>query len=138
MHPRYSGVVKSAFSAAIVFFLMIRRPPRSTRTDPLFPYTTLFRSERRRRGGGGGPRVVRAQQRLGPTRRGDARRAGGRRRVPGARRVPRRPRRLVRPRPRLVAAHPPRPPGVRSSRSEERRVGEECVSPCRSRWTPFH
>src|SRR3546814_16379233 len=27
------------------FFLMIRRPPRSTRTDPLFPYTTLFRSK---------------------------------------------------------------------------------------------
>src|SRR3546814_4223837 len=29
------------------FFLMIRRPPRSTRTDTLFPYTTLFRSNRR-------------------------------------------------------------------------------------------
>src|SRR3546814_17170844 len=28
----------------IIFFLMIRRPPRSTRTDTLFPYTTLFRS----------------------------------------------------------------------------------------------
>src|SRR3546814_8109264 len=28
----------------VVFFLMIRRPPRSTRTDTLFPYTTLFRS----------------------------------------------------------------------------------------------
>src|SRR3546814_12491162 len=27
-----------------VCFLMIRRPPRSTRTDTLFPYTTLFRS----------------------------------------------------------------------------------------------
>src|SRR3546814_553041 len=27
-------------------FLMIRRPPRSTRTDTLFPYTTLFRSHR--------------------------------------------------------------------------------------------
>src|SRR3546814_5830388 len=27
---------------------MIRRPPRSTRTDTLFPYTTLFRSGRRR------------------------------------------------------------------------------------------
>src|SRR3546814_17549491 len=27
----------------IVFFLMIRRPPISTRTDTLFPYTTLFR-----------------------------------------------------------------------------------------------
>src|SRR3546814_1595292 len=29
-----------------MFFLMIRRPPRSTRTDTLFPYTTLFRSVR--------------------------------------------------------------------------------------------
>src|SRR3546814_2600036 len=28
----------------LMFFLMIRRPPRSTRTDTLFPYTTLFRS----------------------------------------------------------------------------------------------
>src|SRR3546814_13716803 len=27
-----------------LFFLMIRRPPRSTRTDTLFPYTTRFRS----------------------------------------------------------------------------------------------
>src|SRR3546814_6607859 len=32
---------------AIVLFLMIRRPPRSTRTDTLFPYTTLFRSFQR-------------------------------------------------------------------------------------------
>src|SRR3546814_6988997 len=30
--------------SCVVFFLMIRRPPRSTRTDTLFPYTTLFRS----------------------------------------------------------------------------------------------
>src|SRR3546814_19675135 len=29
-----------------VFFFMIRRPPRSTPTDTLFPYTTLFRSSR--------------------------------------------------------------------------------------------
>src|SRR3546814_20374223 len=29
----------------LCFFLMIRRPPRSTRTDTLFPYTTLFRSD---------------------------------------------------------------------------------------------
>src|SRR3546814_14068057 len=34
----------------IVFFLMIRRPPRSTRTDTLFPYTTLFRSPYQREG----------------------------------------------------------------------------------------
>src|SRR3546814_17553020 len=30
----------------VFFVLMIRRPPRSTRTDTLFPYTTLFRSRR--------------------------------------------------------------------------------------------
>src|SRR3546814_14705428 len=35
----------STVSCNIYFFLlMIRRPPRSTRTDTLFPYTTLFRS----------------------------------------------------------------------------------------------
>src|SRR3546814_19913860 len=33
----------------VFFFLMIRRPPRSTRTDTLFPYTTLFRSRQARR-----------------------------------------------------------------------------------------
>src|SRR3546814_3231618 len=34
-------------SLFLFFFVMIRRPPRSTRTDTLFPYTTLFRSLRR-------------------------------------------------------------------------------------------
>src|SRR3546814_15137934 len=38
----------------LFFFLMIRRPPRSTRTDTLFPYTTLFRSRLRRIEGGAG------------------------------------------------------------------------------------
>src|SRR3546814_11847763 len=33
-------------SVFLFFFLMIRRPPRSTLTDPPFPYTTLFRSVR--------------------------------------------------------------------------------------------
>src|SRR3546814_17350684 len=32
-------------SMCVVFVLRIRRPPRSTRTDTLFPYTTLFRSD---------------------------------------------------------------------------------------------
>src|SRR3546814_19774766 len=32
------------YDVLLVVFLMIRRPPRSTRTDTLFPYTTLFRS----------------------------------------------------------------------------------------------
>src|SRR3546814_12624937 len=35
------------FMILFFFLLMIRRPPRSTRTDTLFPYTTLFRSRRR-------------------------------------------------------------------------------------------
>src|SRR3546814_1782206 len=35
------------FEFVLFFFLMVRRPPRSTRTDTLFPYTTLFRSPRR-------------------------------------------------------------------------------------------
>src|SRR3546814_16739885 len=59
-----------------LFFLMIRRPPRSTRTDTLFPYTTPFRSKdhqclcdaRQSR-----PRTEAARERLcaGPPRQGD-------------------------------------------------------------------
>src|SRR3546814_16141498 len=42
----YRSVLSRLFSlvVSLFFFLMIRRPPRSTRTDTLFPYTTLFRS----------------------------------------------------------------------------------------------
>src|SRR3546814_17794413 len=36
--------VLDTVDVSVCFFLMIRRPPRSTRTDTLFPYTTLFRS----------------------------------------------------------------------------------------------
>src|SRR3546814_16474246 len=38
------SIVLCQSSCVLLFFLMIRRPPRSTRTDTLFPYTTLFRS----------------------------------------------------------------------------------------------
>src|SRR3546814_12315005 len=37
-------LVFSYFSIVVFFFLMIRRPPRSTRPDTLFPYTTPFRA----------------------------------------------------------------------------------------------
>src|SRR3546814_18866067 len=41
----------ASVSCFVLFvFLMIRRPPRSTRTDTLFPYTTLFRSALRSAG----------------------------------------------------------------------------------------
>src|SRR3546814_9233626 len=41
---RTVNVGASLFLVFTCFFLMIRRPPRTTRTDTLFPYTTLFRS----------------------------------------------------------------------------------------------
>src|SRR3546814_12649693 len=44
----------------LFFFLMIRRPPRSTRTDTLFPYTTLFRSAVAR--GGAQPKAERRSE----------------------------------------------------------------------------
>src|SRR3546814_10733706 len=40
----YGVCLMFACSTYYLFFLMIRRPPRSTRTDTLVPYTTLFRS----------------------------------------------------------------------------------------------
>src|SRR3546814_20732279 len=45
----YILVIIYSLVCCSIFFLMIRRPPRSTRTDTLFPYTTLFRSSKSRR-----------------------------------------------------------------------------------------
>src|SRR3546814_15176571 len=42
-------VISCYIVSFLFFFLMIRRPPRSTRTDTLFPYTTLFRSRPRKK-----------------------------------------------------------------------------------------
>src|SRR3546814_7661174 len=38
----------------------------------------------------------------------------------------------------VVEGEPPEAAGVVAERSEERRVGKECVSTCRSRWSPYH
>src|SRR3546814_14602897 len=68
------------------FFLMIRRPPRSTRTDTLFPYTTLFRSLRPLAGGREeGRSQAQPCEHLGRHRRrgGRAAEAGDRQRLPG-------------------------------------------------------
>src|SRR3546814_8585020 len=67
----YRGLISSlvgwvsVLDFAIIFVLMIRRPPRSTRTDTLFPYTTLFRGC----GGRRSPRPRRRGARAGQTRR---------------------------------------------------------------------
>src|SRR3546814_16989641 len=71
-------------SFVLCFFLMIRRPPRSTRTDTLFPYTTLFRSivgfQRDVRDGSGpdghSPRRLRARRRVAAPHRRAQERAG--------------------------------------------------------------
>src|SRR3546814_16603008 len=107
-------VVRDTFLLCIqcVFFVMIRRPPRSTRTDTLFPYTTLFRSQR--------------WCDLGP--KSDAQKPKFNSATICGR----------------VAAFPSFCSVCRAFaiapviRSEERRVGKECVSTCRSRWSPYH
>src|SRR3546814_18805447 len=106
---------------------MIRRPPRSTRTDTLFPYTTLFRSRccRRHRGhrrragvlimkvkvqtldGKAGADIDLSDEVFGVDPRADILH-------------------------RVVSWQ------LEKRRSEERRVGTECVSTCRSRWSPYH
>src|SRR3546814_20978969 len=103
----------------LVFFLMIRRPPRSTPTDTLFPYTTLFRSPEGQ-SGGGLPRfrgaATRREAAWGVKSRGRQGRG------------------------RCVRAEPARPrptPERRQCSSEERRVGKECVSTGRSRWSAY-
>src|SRR3546814_2503097 len=62
----------------VIFFLMIRQHPRSTRTDTLFPYTTLFLSGSAR----GAFRRGTARPRRGSTRRGKPRRGKPRRGKP--------------------------------------------------------
>src|SRR3546814_20421211 len=110
---------------------MIRRPPRSTRTDTLFPYTTLFRSddidEKFLLALGAGPHVMIAMRKL-PNFAGvdfdglcdielDAVAAAAENS-------------LDRGQDDLVLHQ------ILDARSEGRRVGKECVSTCRSRWSP--
>src|SRR3546814_17118027 len=109
---------------------MIRRPPRSTRTDPLFPYTTLFRSARigalkaedrlleiadREDGAPQPARALAREDLLRQSGRNGPLRAVGVLRLVDQDMI------------QLLV-----------QRSEERRVGKECVSKCRSRWSPDH
>src|SRR3546814_18689584 len=109
---------------------MLRRPPRSTRTYTLFPYTTLFRSRRLWRAGYDGVEIHAAngylfQQFFSPrvNQRTDA--YGGS--------LENRMRLLLETIARLRDALPDL-----CLRSEERRVGKECDRTCRYRWSPCH
>src|SRR3546814_19053854 len=121
---------------------MIRRPPRSTRTDTLFPYTTLFRSiiledeQRVARRGGLAKQMFLAEVDAACADRCEAPGIGGPYRAEkGHPRVARQPDASE------FAVH--RSPTVGALRevddpdsSEERRVGKEGVSPGSSRWRP--
>src|SRR3546814_12109896 len=122
---------------------MRRRPPRSTRTDTLFPSTTLFRSVYERKPedapapAGVAPHwrfkldhdaaiewtdMVRGPQHFEPKNMSDpvVRRADGSWLYL------------------LPSVIDDIAMGISHVRSEERRVGKECVSTCRSRWSPYH
>src|SRR3546814_15651278 len=93
---------------------MIRRPPRSTRTDTLFPYTTLFRSLRRAPTETAFRCDAETLERFSST-------IGAAERSVHA----------------ISRMHESKVDGcLITSRSEERRVGKECVSTCRSRGSP--
>src|SRR3546814_13272490 len=116
---------------------MIRRPPRSTRTDTLFPYTTLFRSESILSGHifsfyrkySMNAKSYDSQERR-DDRTASPQGAFERDQLSGQQgRLP-----LARGGVRIRAAVR----AARCRRSEERRVGKECVSTGRSRWSRDH
>src|SRR3546814_13481929 len=118
---------------------MIRRPTRSTRTDTLFPYTTLFRSAFEVAGGDvrKNHRLIRADHRVRGLVEGiDGIRLGER---PTLHVIPGHADDVARPRQWGAGPHrmDRRPAGPRQDRAEERRVGEECVRTCRSRWSRY-
>src|SRR3546814_15425472 len=106
---------------------MLRRPPRSTRTDTLFPYPTLFRSH--------GGLLANFREQLGTGVFSDVVRDGKGAIGPGA-----------------FGVHAAlgddfalevsqlfqQPDVLKQGRSAECRVGKEGVSTCRSRWSRYH
>src|SRR3546814_16575942 len=121
---------------------MIRRPPRSTRTDTLFPYTTLFRSIDQaaemvvegldHRGGASCDLLGRAadqideDQRLGGLFLGETFKNG---------RLARPFFELLRRLPATMSAGRDDGQSFRDESSEVRRVGQECVCTCSTRWS---
>src|SRR3546814_20213680 len=112
---------------------MIRRPPRSTRTDTLFPYTTLFRSR------AFVSRTFRNAFRIAGMGSDDSDDAPPSQAEPPCadlndhiqQRTGEQAQAISRRVEAFLDSH-------RIRRSEERRVGKECVSTCRSRWSPYH
>src|SRR3546814_19883931 len=138
------------FLVTVLLFLMIRRPPRSTLTDTLFPYTTLFRSPSPAFAGEGARALLAVLVRRRRVRHriavgiddADFTQVQRAHRLldllqvadhhPGQRtRLQRACGRVDLLRGQVAALRV-------AQRSEERRVGKECVRTCRSRWSPYH
>src|SRR3546814_14739466 len=117
----------------LFFFLMIRRPPSATRPHPLFPCTTLFRAISVPHLGIVNARILLMTRLLSGIPTSCARlrqflRGSADRRFPAP----------ARKAPAYVAQSPfrsERGGWQKPSSSEERRVGKECVSTCRFRWS---
>src|SRR3546814_16373899 len=120
---------------------MIRRPPRSTRTDTLFPYTTLFRSHQRGTIFNVVTWLVHQKEMTARlmNRAGASRMIGiGFRRWKQANLAPMlalNPKRLIFVPDAQAASRLELAPGDNLARTEERRVGKECVRACRYRWS---
>src|SRR3546814_13107057 len=113
---------------------MIRRPPRSTRTDTLFPYTTLFRSTSGilptdLQDGMKRPERLLVAHPFNPVYLLPlVELVGGQRTAPET----------IERAKAIYTALGMHPLHIKKEiRSEERRVGKECVGTCRSRWSPF-
>src|SRR3546814_19503256 len=127
----------------MLLFLKSRRPPRATRTDTRFPYTTLLRSETAGWVHLGAKAAARDYQemrgRLLPLPSADPYRF-----LMTSPEVVTCAREIFKGQPGLEMAYPSAEgtagelSEVIKARSEERRVGKECVSTCRSRWAPYH
>src|SRR3546814_19230153 len=147
---------------------MIRRPPRSTRTDTLFPYTTLFRSWCPHVAGqvpvqnepaactyAGNACSAHTEVARRPAARGSCKLQAGLHKKRGARSNRLRDPLSLPPPAQACVRHDDRSPqgsvhtehrsflwtnGGKEAllRSEKRRIGKECVSTCRSRWSPYH
>src|SRR3546814_20949350 len=128
-----SCVLLGSVFESICFFLSIRRPPRSTRTDTLFPYTTLFRSASASASGPNNA-AKRGSSSTASTVAANASRSSGSAICPTSRSQ----------RSAAAARFGAGTGGKRQNRawisrprSEERRDEQECGRKCRSRWSQY-
>src|SRR3546814_14797568 len=125
----------------LMLFLRIRRPPRSTRTDTLFPYTTLFRSQAADRSQPefdfDDDATPNASARK-PAAKSSAPEAAAAAAVAVATQSTTATATAQTPEPAADKPEADKAPTTSQQRSEERRVGQACGRPCNSSGTKLH